>query len=105
MDTLPTKNKMVDMINRVVTDDIGHLKNISEENKINAQRILRMLVLQKSNELSQNRLSKQLQTSSANVKLILNLLEKTQLLFHCESYGTSSNKSNKFGNIILLQVV
>ena len=22
-------------------------------------------------------------------------MEKTQLIFHCESYGTSSNKSNK----------
>ena len=40
---LKLKNKMVDMINKVVTEDIGHLKNISEENKINAQRILRTL--------------------------------------------------------------
>lgn len=92
---LKLRNRLVDMVNRVVTEDMGRVKNISENNKMNAQRLLRKLSLQKSNEISQNKLSKQLQTSSANVKLILDILEKTHIIFHCESFGSANQRSNK----------
>jgi len=39
--------------------------------------------------------TKYLNTSSANVENILNILEKTGLLFHLEAYGTSSKRTRK----------
>ena len=92
---LKLRKKMVDMINKVVSKDMVHIKNMSEENKSIAQRILRRLSLQKSNEISQNKLSQQYQTSIGNINLILKILEQTHLIFHCERYTTSSNRSNK----------
>ena len=91
---LKLRKRLVDMINRVLSEDMPNIKNISTNNQKNAQRILRRLSLQKSNEISQNKLSKQLETSKANINLVLNILEKTHLIFHCENYTSTSNRSS-----------
>lgn len=91
---LKLRRRLVDMINRVLSEDMPSIKNISTNNQKNAQRILRRLSLQKSNEISQNKLSKQLETSKANINLILKILEKTHLIFHCENYTSTSNRSS-----------
>ena len=49
-------------------------------------------------------MAKYLKTSQANVKNILDILEKTHLIFSIESYGTSSKRMKKPKNIILQQV-
>ena len=91
---LKLRKRLVDMINRVVSEDIPRIKNLSEDNQITAQRILRRLSLQKSNEISQNKLSKQLETSKANINNVLKILEKTHLIFHCENYTSTANRSS-----------
>lgn len=78
-------------------------KNFTFENQTNSNRILRYLALQNAGDLSQNNLAKYLKTSQANVKNILDILEKTHLIFSIEAYGTSSKRMKKPKNIILQQ--
>ena len=88
-------SKLIDMVNKVINTDLIRFKNFNFENQANANRILRFLALQKAGNLSQNKLSNYLKTSSLNVKNILDTLEKTKLIFHCEPYGTSTKRINK----------
>lgn len=89
------RNKIVKMTKKVVETDLPNIKNISEKNRTNANRILRYLALIESSDVSQNNLSNYLNTASGNVEKVMDLLEKTHLIFHLESYGTSSNRSKK----------
>lgn len=94
-DTRKIRDKIVKMTKKVVETDMPHIKNISEENRTNANRILRQLALNESADISQNKLSNILNTASGNVKTTLELLEKTHLIFHLETYASSSNRNRK----------
>ncbi|WP_407414144.1 ATP-binding protein [Methanobrevibacter sp.] len=86
---------IVDMVEKVVNTDMVAIKNFTFENQTNSNRILRYLALQNAGDLSQNNLAKYLKTSQANVKNILDILEKTHLIFSLEAYGTSSKRIKK----------
>ena len=86
---------IVDMVEKVVNTDMVAIKNFTFENQTNSNRILRYLALQNAGDLSQNNLAKYLKTSQANVKNILDILEKTHLIFSIEAYGTSSKRTKK----------
>ena len=86
---------IVDMVEKVVNTDMVSIKNFTFENQTNSNRILRYLALQNAGDLSQNNLAKYLKTSQANVKNILDILEKTHLIFSIEAYGTSSKRTKK----------
>lgn len=83
------------MTKRVVKEDIPHMKNISENNKTNANRILRYLSMIDSADVSMNKISKYLNTAVGNVETILDLLEKTYLIYHLDHYGTPSLRTRK----------
>lgn len=86
---------LVEITQRVITKDMPQIKEISSENQSNAKRILRYLALQQPGELTQANLANYLKTSTANVNKILDLLEKTHLIFHCEPYGGSAKRVKK----------
>ena len=88
-------SNIVDMVEKVVNTDMVAIKNFTFENQTNSNRILRYLALQNAGDLSQNNLAKYLKTSQANVKNILDILEKTHLIFSIEAYGTSSKRMKK----------
>ena len=88
-------NKIVDMTQKIINVDMTNIKNFTVENQTNANRLLRYLSLQRSSDVSQTKLSKELMTSQSNIKNILDTLEKTHLIFHYEAYGTSSKRINK----------
>lgn len=87
--------KLVDLTKKIINTDLLNFKNFSSENQANANRILKFLALQKPGEASQPKLTNHLRTSAANVKSILDMLEKTQIIFHCEPYGESSKRIKK----------
>ena len=89
------REEIVTMTNKIVTEDIMQIKTITSENQANAKRIIRQLALQKPGEISQHKLSNYLKTSVSNVNNILDLLEKTELIFHCEPFGGSSRRLKK----------
>lgn len=86
---------LVEITQRVITKDMPQIKEISSENQSNAKRILRYLAIQQPGELTQANLANYLKTSTANVNKILDLLEKTHLIFHCEPYGGSAKRVKK----------
>ena len=88
-------SKLIDISEKIVNTDMLNIKNITVENQANARRILRFLALQEPGDVSYQKLSNYLMTSTANVKNILDILEKTQLIFHCEPYGGSSKRIKK----------
>lgn len=89
------RDEIVTMTNKIITEDIMQIKNITSENQAIAKRIIRQLALQKPGEISQNKLSNYLKTSASTVNNILDLLEKTELIFHCEPFGGSSRRLKK----------
>ncbi|AWX31792.1 ATP-binding protein [Methanosphaera sp. BMS] len=86
---------LMDVISKIVHNDMANIRNFTTENQVNIQRVLTQLALQRSNDLSQQKLSKRLQTSLSNIKNILDTLEKTHLIFHVEAFGTASKRSKK----------
>ncbi|MBE6493801.1 MAG: ATP-binding protein [Methanosphaera stadtmanae] len=94
-DTKSICNDIVKMTRRVVKEDISNMKNISEDNKTNANRILRYLSMIDSADVSMNKISKYLNTAVGNVETILGLLEKTHLIYHLEPYGSPSLRTRK----------
>lgn len=90
-----TCEDLVEITQRVITRDLPQIKELSSENQSNAKRILRYLALQQPGELTHANLANYLKTSTANVNKILDLLEKTHLIFHCEPYGGSAKRVKK----------
>lgn len=91
--------KLVEMMNRVISQDIPKIGSISTDNMINAYRTLNYLALEKSDKISQNSIANYLECSSSTIKNILDILEKTQIIFHTEAYGSASKrykKSNRY---------
>ena len=86
---------LVEITERVITKDMSQIKEISSSNQSNAKRILRYFALQQPGELTHANLANYLKTSTANVNKILDLLEKTHLIFHCEPYGGSAKRVKK----------
>ena len=83
------REEIVTMTNKIITEDIMQIKTITSDNQAIAKRIIRQLALQKPGEVSQHKLSNYLKTAVSNVNNILDLLEKTELIFHCEPFGGS----------------
>ncbi len=87
--------EIVTMTNKIITEDIMQIRTITSKNQAIAKRIIRQLALQNPGEISQHKLSSYLKTSLSNINNILDLLEKTELIFHCEPFGGSSRRLKK----------
>ena len=86
--------RLIDISKKIIYIDMPNIKNFTRENQTNANRIIRFLALQNSGETSQTKLSNSLNTAKSNIKNIIDILEKTHLIFHIEQYGTI-NKRNR----------
>lgn len=89
------KDNLVEIVEKVIDIDLKKIKSMSDENKANSNRTIRYLALQSSNDTSMDKIANYLKTSTSNVKTILDCLEKTQIIFHCEPYGSSSKRTRK----------
>ena len=87
--------RLVSTINKVISKDIPRIGNNSPGNIDYAYRLINFLALQKPGEISQNNISNYLDCSSTKIKHLLNTLEKTHLIFHCEPYGSGSKRYRK----------
>ncbi len=85
--------RLIDISKKVIYVDMPNIKNFTRENQTNANRIIRFLALQNSGETSQTKLSNYFNTAKSNIKNILDILEKTHLIFHIEPYGTVSKRN------------
>lgn len=83
-------NKITDIINRIITTDIPSLKNFNNMTNVNISRIITYLALEKPGGTSNIKLANDLSISPKSVNDILNVLEKTQLIFSIKPYGTGN---------------
>ena len=90
-----TSSRLKDIVRKVVMSDMNTIGSISSESQINTIRLLNFLALQKPGDVSQNKIANYLDTSSSNIKNILDVLEKTHLLFHIEPYSGANARANK----------
>lgn len=77
---------ITDMIGKVISHDMGAISSITSDSQTHANRLLRFLALQKPGDISQEKMGTYLGTSKGNIRNILDILEKTQLIFHCEPH-------------------
>lgn len=87
--------KLVEIIRKVVMTDMNSIDRISNESQINSMRLLNYLALQQPGEISQNKIANYLDSNAVTIKNILDILEKTHLIFHCQPYGSPSKRNKK----------
>lgn len=83
------------MVKKVISHDMGTISSITSDSQTHANRLLRFLALQKPGDISQEKMGTYLGTSKGNIRNILDILEKTQLIFHCEPHIASPKRSIK----------
>lgn len=83
------------IMKKIINSDMNNIGNISLDSQVNAIRLLNYIALQQPGEISQNNIANYLDCSPSTIKNILDILEKTHLLFHTEAYGSSSKRLKK----------
>jgi len=94
--TLTTKEvayrRIVDMINRIVVQDLPEISNFETGSIPEIMRIIGAIALTPSAELSQTKLSNRFGISSAKVNTIIDSLRKTHLIFTVKAFSTRKTK-------------
>ena len=82
--------KTINNINRIIEKDISSLKTFNTSTNDTISRIVTYIAMQKPGGTSNVKLAQMLGVSPNTINNILNVLEKTQLLFPITAYGTGS---------------
>lgn len=82
--------KTINNINRIIEKDISSLKTFNTSTNDTISRIVTYIAIQKPGGTSNVKLAQMLGVSPNTINNILNVLEKTQLLFPITAYGTGS---------------
>lgn len=85
--------KTFNMLDRVIEKDVSLIRSFRSDTRSSIFRILMYLALQKPGETSEGKLANDIGISSALVKDILSILEKTHLIFHIKPYTGSARTS------------
>jgi len=93
--------RIVDMINRIVAQDMPEISNFETNSIPDIMRIIGAIALKPSGELSQTKLSQNLGIPSAKVNTIIATLEKTHLILTVKPYleragGGGFSKGHKY---------
>ena len=83
------------MIERIIEKDVLHYQSFRKDTKSTIFKIITFLSLQKLGELSEKNLASKLAVSSSVIHNILNILEKTHLIFHVNPYGAAGKTVRK----------
>jgi hypothetical protein len=87
--------KTVEIINRIIEKEIPSLKSFNTSTNNIISRIISYLALQRPGSSSNIKLAQILSVSPKTVNDILNVLEKTQLIFSVKPYGTGTKMIKK----------
>ena len=87
--------KIVDMVEKVVTTDMNNIEGISSGTQNLALQILNYFAFQNPGEVSKGSLSNQFDAKKPLVTKVLDILEKTQLIFHIEAFTSSVKRTTK----------
>ncbi|MDR0912818.1 MAG: AAA family ATPase [Methanobrevibacter sp.] len=87
--------KTVDMITRIIENDIFNLKSFNTDTKSIISRIICYIGLQEPGGTSNSKLAKILEKSQVQIREILRVLEKTHLIFSVKPYGSGEKQIKK----------
>ncbi len=93
LDNYDIHEKTFNMLDRVIEKDVSLIRSFRSDTRSSIFRILMYLALQKAGETSEGKLANDIGISSALVKDILSILEKTHLIFHVKPYSGSAKTS------------
>lgn len=94
-DDINAHRKIFEVVKRVIDNDVRQYKAFNGNTKKVLLNILSFLATQKPGGLSVNKLAKNLSTSRSNVIELLEILEKTHLIFHIRPYGGAGKMVKK----------
>ncbi len=80
-------DRIISMVDRIIDKDIFSIQSFKSESKETIKRIIYFLATQSPGGTSDSKLSKHLATSSKQIRNILDVLEKTHLIFSIKPYG------------------
>ncbi|MBO3840627.1 MAG: ATP-binding protein [Thermoproteota archaeon] len=95
LDEKGTHERIFSMIDRIVEKDVLTIKSFNTKTRNLITRIIYHLALQKPGGTSDVKLSKNLSASSRLIRGILDILEKTHLIFSIKPYGSAGKVSRK----------
>ena len=87
--------KIINMIDKVVTIDMNNIQGINVNSQRIAFQILNYIAFQNPGPLSKGSLSNLFDVKIALVTKILDILEKTQLIFHIDPFTSSVKRTTK----------
>lgn len=90
LDEINAHRRIYELIGRVVDNDVRHYKAYNGNTKQAIFNILSFLATQKPGGLSVNNLSKDIGSPRSNIIDLLDILEKTHMIFHIKPYGGAS---------------
>lgn len=93
LDDRDIHEKTFNMLDRVIEKDVSLIRSFRSDTRSAIFRVLMFLAMQKPGETSEGKLANSIEISSALVKDILAILEKTHLIFHIKPYSKSAGKS------------
>ena len=95
LDDINAHRRIYEVVNRIMEKDVRHYKAFNGNTKNILLNILSFLATQKPGGLSINSLAKNLGTSRSNVSDLLEILEKTHLIFNIKPYGGAGKMIRK----------
>lgn len=87
--------KIVNMVEKVVTTDMTNIHDINNNTQYKTFQILNYFAFQNPGVVSKGSLSNLFNTKIGLVTKILDILEKTQLIFHVEAFTSSVKRTTK----------
>jgi len=87
--------KLYYSVESVITKDLGTMSNITADTETKAFRLMKFLAEKYPGDISQNALANKIKSSPGTVNTIMDLLEKTHLIFHTEPYAGPNARTNK----------
>ena len=87
--------KIVSMVDKVVTTDINNIQGINKDTEDLAFQILNYFAFQNPGPVPKASLSNQFDAKIGLVTKVVDILEKTQLIFHIESFTSSVKRTTK----------
>lgn len=87
LDDVGSHRRIFDVVRRVIEKDVRHYKSFNGNTEDVLFSILSFFATQKPGKVSVNSLAKNIGTSRANILDLLEILEKTHLIFHVNPYG------------------
>ncbi|RAP46149.1 MAG: AAA family ATPase [Methanosphaera sp. rholeuAM74] len=87
--------KIVNMVDKVVRTDMINIEGITSDTQYLAFQILNFFAFQNPGTVSKGSLSNTFDVKTALVSKVIDILEKTQLIFHVEAFTSSVKRTTK----------